>query len=130
VVVSYFLISVASVVTVRLLPGRSWLKTLFVILDTLLTSSCSSISASSSTVFWCSSFQASSSQDHDRTRRGALKADQRRLNLSRFFSPFIVSELQERGETLGLERHNAAIMFVDLRDFTSSAETAPARNWR
>ncbi len=63
---------------------------------------------------------------HDRTRREAIKADRRRLNLSRFFSPFVVSELQERGDALGLQRRNAAIMFVDLRDFTSFAETAPA----
>lgn len=65
-------------------------------------------------------------RDHDRTRREAMKADRRRLNLSRFFSPFVVSELQERGDALGLQRRNAAIMFVDLRDFTSFAETAPA----
>ncbi len=64
--------------------------------------------------------------DHDRTRKDALKADQRRLNLSRFFSPLVVSELQERGGALRLERRNAAIMFVDLRDFTRFAETAPA----
>ncbi len=38
-----------------------------------------------------------------------------------------MSELQERGDAVGLERRNAAIMFVDLRDFTSFAETAPAR---
>lgn len=65
-------------------------------------------------------------RDHDRTRREAMKADRRRLNLSRFFSPFVVSELQERGDSLGLRRRNAAIMFVDLRDFTSFAETASA----
>ncbi len=65
-------------------------------------------------------------RDHDRTRREAIKADRQRLNLSRFFSPFVVSELQERGEALGLQRRNAAIMFVDMRDFTSFAETAPA----
>lgn len=65
-------------------------------------------------------------RDHDRTRREAIRADRRRLNLSRFFSPFVVSELQERGDALGLQRRNAAIMFVDLRDFTSFAETAPA----
>lgn len=36
VVVSYFVISIASVATARYLPGRSWLKTLFVVLDALL----------------------------------------------------------------------------------------------
>ena len=36
VVVSYFIISVASVATARVLPGLSWLKTLFVVLDAML----------------------------------------------------------------------------------------------
>ncbi|MDW9378502.1 adenylate/guanylate cyclase domain-containing protein [Sinorhizobium meliloti] len=67
------------------------------------------------------------SRDHDRTRKEALKADRRRLNLSRFFSPLVVADLQEASEALELERRSAAIMFVDLRDFTSFAETAPAR---
>ncbi|MBZ7924500.1 adenylate/guanylate cyclase domain-containing protein [Ensifer adhaerens] len=65
-------------------------------------------------------------RDHDRTRKEALKADQRRHNLSRFFSPLVVSALQEQGDALGLERRRAAIMFVDLRDFTRFSETAPA----
>lgn len=66
-------------------------------------------------------------KDHDRTRKEALLADQRRLNLSRFFSPFVVADLQEGRSGLDLERRNAVIMFIDLRDFTSFAETAPAR---
>ncbi|APO68106.1 adenylate cyclase family 3 protein [Rhizobium gallicum] len=65
--------------------------------------------------------------DHDRTRKEALRADERRLNLSRFFSPLVVADLEEGSSALDLERRNAAIMFVDLRDFTSFAETAPAR---
>lgn len=36
VVVSYLVISVASVAMARYLPGRSWLKTAFVVLDALL----------------------------------------------------------------------------------------------
>jgi adenylate cyclase len=40
-------------------------------------------------------------RDHDRTRNEALEADRRRQNLSGFFSPLIVSELQERGQALG-----------------------------
>lgn len=66
-------------------------------------------------------------KDHDRTRKEALRADERRLNLSRFFSPLVVADLEEGSSALDLERRNAAIMFVDLRDFTSFAETAPAR---
>lgn len=66
-------------------------------------------------------------RDHDRTRKEALRADKRRLNLSHFFSPLVVADLQEGSSALDLERRNAAIMFVDLRDFTRFAETAPAR---
>jgi adenylate cyclase len=43
-----------------------------------------------------------------------------------FFSPLVVADLQEAGNILDLKRRPAAIMFVDLRDFTSYAETAPA----
>ncbi|MBL0375237.1 adenylate/guanylate cyclase domain-containing protein [Rhizobium sp. KVB221] len=64
--------------------------------------------------------------DHEQTRREALDADQRRINLSRFFSPHVVADLEEGGASLALERRNAAIMFVDLRDFTRFAENAPA----
>ncbi|MCA1408987.1 adenylate/guanylate cyclase domain-containing protein [Ensifer sp. IC3342] len=202
VVIGYLVISVASVATARYLPGRSWLKTLFVVFDASLvtlilyahilagpvtenhnltttslvvafillnhaglhlerrlvlvfsgivlvawvamlaitavrhhTAHAMSLLASFfnqdlglTVAFGFTAFAIYLlARDHDRTRKEALKADQRRLNLSRFFSPFIVSELQERGETLGLERRNAAIMFVDLRDFTSFAETVAAR---
>jgi adenylate cyclase len=195
VVVGYFVISIASVATARFLPGRSPLKTLFVVLDALLvtlilyahilagpvtenhnltttslvvafillnhaglqlerrlvliawvamlaitavrhhTADAMSLLASFfnqdlglTVSFGFTAFAIYLlARDHDRTRKEALRADQRRHNLSRFFSPLIVSELQERGEALGLERRNAAIMFVDLRDFTSFAETATAR---
>ncbi|WEX90476.1 adenylate/guanylate cyclase domain-containing protein [Sinorhizobium garamanticum] len=202
VVVSYFIISIASATAARYIPGRSWLKTLFVVLDALLVTMIAYahiiagpvaenhnltttslvvafillvhvglkhdrrlvlVFAAIVLVTWVSMLAITAvrhhtadavsllasffnqdlglpvsfgftafaiyllARDHDRTRKEALKADQRGLNLSRFFSPFIVSELQERGETLGLERRNAAIMFVDLRDFTSFAETASAR---
>lgn len=66
-------------------------------------------------------------KDQDRTRKEALLANRQRLNLSRFFSPLVVADLQEGSAALELERRNAAIMFVDLRDFTSFAETAPTR---
>ncbi|WP_115421954.1 adenylate/guanylate cyclase domain-containing protein [Ensifer sp. M14] len=66
-------------------------------------------------------------KDHDRTRKEALLANRQRLNLSRFFSPLVVADLQEGSAALELERRNAVIMFVDLRDFTRFAETAPTR---
>jgi len=63
--------------------------------------------------------------DHQQTRKEAQRADRKRLNLSRFFSPFVVTDLEEGGPALNLERRDAAIMFVDLRDFTRFAENAP-----
>lgn len=65
--------------------------------------------------------------DHDRTRRHALKLEERRMNLSRFFSPTVVSDLQEASAVLDLERRSVAVMFVDIRDFTSYSETADAK---
>lgn len=66
-------------------------------------------------------------RDHDRTHRQALRIEEKRMNLSRFFSPRVVSDLQNASAILDLERRNAAVMFVDIRDFTSYAETASAR---
>ncbi len=201
VVVSYLAISVASVATARYLPGRSWLTTLFVVLDALLvalllyahilagpvTANHNLTTTSLVVAFillvhvglklerrlvllfsaivliaWVTMLAMTAARhdasgplsllgaffnqdlgltvsfgftafaiyllarDHDRTRKEALKADQRRQNLSRFFSPLVVSALQEKGDVLGLERRSAAIMFVDLRDFTRFAEAAPA----
>ncbi|MBB4067268.1 adenylate/guanylate cyclase domain-containing protein [Gellertiella hungarica] len=62
--------------------------------------------------------------DHERTRDAALKANMRRANLSRFFSPHVIGDLQERSPALELKRREVAVMFIDLRDFTSFAETA------
>ncbi|WP_429813825.1 adenylate/guanylate cyclase domain-containing protein [Ensifer sp. B1-9] len=201
VVVSYLVISVASVAMARYLSGRAWLKTAFVVLDALLVALLlyahilagpvnenHNLTTTSLVVAfillvhvglklerrlvlifsgivltsWVTMLAITAARhptagvlsllgsffnqdlgltvsfgftafaiyllarDHDRTRKEALKADQRRLNLSRFFSPLVVSELEERGGALGLDRRNAAIMFVDLRDFTRFAETAPA----
>ena len=64
--------------------------------------------------------------DHNRTRKDAQKIDRWRHNLARFFSPLVVADLQEAGNVLDLKRRTAAIMFVDLRDFTSYAENASA----
>ncbi|BCH62764.1 adenylate cyclase (plasmid) [Agrobacterium vitis] len=66
-------------------------------------------------------------RDHDRTVRQALRIEEKRMNLSRFFSPTVVADLQTASANLDLERRDAAIMFVDIRDFTSYAESAPAR---
>lgn len=63
--------------------------------------------------------------DHDRTRKEALKIDRWRHNLARFFSPLVVADLQEAGKVLDLTRRPAAVMFIDLREFTAYAETAP-----
>lgn len=202
VVVSYLVISITSVATARFLPDRSWLKTLFVVLDALLVvlilyghilggpvtenhnlTTTSLVVAfillnhvglkldrrlvlifsSLVLVSWMTMLAITAARhhtadtvsviasffnqdlgltvsfgftafaiyllakDHDRTRKEALRADERRLNLSRFFSPLVVADLEEGSSALDLERRNAAIMFVDLRDFTSFAETAPAR---
>ena len=62
--------------------------------------------------------------DHTRLMRAAVANERRRANLSRFFAPAVAAELQFRGDTLGLRRHPAAVMFVDLRSFTRFAETA------
>lgn len=66
-------------------------------------------------------------RDHDRTRKAAMRIEDRRMNLSRFFSPMVVAELEVASSVLDLERRNAAVMFIDIRDFTSYSETATAR---
>jgi adenylate cyclase len=63
--------------------------------------------------------------DHQRARREVHKVNRWRHNLARFFSPHVVADLQEAGPRLALQRRSAAIMFVDLRDFTRYAEHAP-----
>lgn len=63
-------------------------------------------------------------QDHNLLLKSILKSERRRQNLSRFFSPKIVSELETKGAALGLERRDAAILFVDLRSFTRFSEIA------
>lgn len=65
-------------------------------------------------------------RDHDRTLRRAMRIEEKRMNLSRFFSPRVVADLQNASAMLDLERRPAAIMFVDIRDFTAYAELAPA----
>ena len=64
-------------------------------------------------------------EDHNVLLRGAVSNEKRRRNLARFFSPGVLSELQTRGTSLNLSRRRAAVMFVDLRSFTSLSEALP-----
>ena len=56
----------------------------------------------------------------------AIESEERRMNLSRFFSPSVVSDRQAASASLDLERREAVVMFVDLREFTRFTETAQA----
>jgi adenylate cyclase len=55
----------------------------------------------------------------------AISQTQRAAKLSRFFSPNLAEELAERGEDrlLAGRRQNVAVLFIDIRDFTSLGET-------
>ena len=59
----------------------------------------------------------------------AAAARKRGSNLARFFSPTVVDQLAD-GDDLRLERRNIAVMFVDLRGFTSFAEAASSEQMR
>jgi adenylate cyclase len=56
-------------------------------------------------------------------------ARRRGSNLARFFSPTVVNQLAD-GDDVQLERRQIAVMFVDLRGFTSFAETATSEQLR
>ncbi len=62
-------------------------------------------------------------RDHNVLLRSAVVAERLRANLSRFFSPTVLSELQTTGTSLALGRREAAVMFVDLRSFTRLSES-------
>lgn len=64
------------------------------------------------------------------TRREADIAQRRGSNLARFFSPTVVDQLADGDPGLQLERRRIAVMFVDLRGFTSFAETASPEQLR
>lgn len=60
--------------------------------------------------------------DHNMLLNSAVATERLRANLSRFFSPTVLSELQTTGASLALRRRQAAVMFVDLRSFTRLSE--------
>lgn len=63
--------------------------------------------------------------DHNFLLKAAVQAERRRANLSRFFSPTVLTELQATGDSLALGRRHVAVMFVDLRSFTRLSESLP-----
>lgn len=63
--------------------------------------------------------------DHNFLLKAAVLAERRRANLSRFFSPTVLTELQATGDSLALGRRQVAVMFVDLRSFTRLSESMP-----
>lgn len=63
--------------------------------------------------------------DHNVLLKSAVVAERRRANLSRFFSPTVLSELQTTPTALPLSRRQVAVMFVDMRSFTRFSETVP-----
>jgi adenylate cyclase len=62
-------------------------------------------------------------REHGETATAAEAARRRGSTLARFFSPTVVDQLAGGGD-LQLERRQVAVMFVDLRGFTSFAESA------
>ncbi|CAN7229080.1 adenylate/guanylate cyclase domain-containing protein [Rhizobium sp. LjRoot254] len=66
-------------------------------------------------------------RDHGHTREHAQTSARRRNNLARFLSPHVVSQIEDASPALRMERRRAAIMFVDLRGFTSFAESATSK---
>lgn len=63
--------------------------------------------------------------DHNVLLKIAVLAERRRANLSRFFSPTVLTELQATGTSLALGRRQVAVVFVDLRSFTRLSEEIP-----
>lgn len=68
-------------------------------------------------------------RESSETRDEAVIARRRGSNLARFFSPTVVDQLAD-GDGLQLERRRIAVMFVDLRGFTSFAESASSDQLR
>lgn len=66
-------------------------------------------------------------RDHGQAREEAANSDRRRGNLARFFSPHVVTQLEDASPAVKLDRRRVAVMFVDLRGFTAFAEAANPR---
>ena len=66
-------------------------------------------------------------REHGQTREHAETSTRRRNNLARFFSPHVVSQIEDGSPALRMERRRAAIMFVDLRGFTAFSESATSK---
>jgi len=62
-------------------------------------------------------------RDHNVLLSEAVTSERRRQNLARFFPPNVQVELQSKSVSFNLDRRRAAVMFVDLRHFTSFSET-------
>jgi len=65
-------------------------------------------------------------RERSKSHAALTSLERQKHNLSRFFSPHVVADLQEASDALDLKRRNAAVMFIDIQDFTSYAERAPA----
>lgn len=63
--------------------------------------------------------------DHNVMLRNAVVSERMRANLSRFFPPSVLSQLEKTGDSLELARRQVAVMFVDLRSFTAFSEAVP-----
>lgn len=64
-------------------------------------------------------------RDHNVLLGSAVASERHRANLSRFFSPTVLTELESTGTSLALGRRRVAVMFLDLRSFTRLSETVP-----
>lgn len=85
-----------------------------------------SVEAGLATTFGFAAFVCSLlTYDHNVLLRNAVASERSRVNLSRFFPPNVLSQLEQTGQSLELARRQVAVMFVDLRLFTRFTESAP-----
>lgn len=61
--------------------------------------------------------------DIKRLVRSSVSSSSARTNLARFFSPVTAELLATEGAQIGLRRHEAAVLFIDIRGFTGLSET-------
>lgn len=61
-------------------------------------------------------------RDHSVLLAEAVDSEKHRRNLARFFSPSALSELEIKGTSLKLSHQRAAVMFIDLRSFSTLSE--------